>query len=130
MHRFFKHLAGLTELEPEFENKPAGQFTLPIQLGETTEHIILRVLAPGIRREDLHITIAGQTLTVTGTLPCSPGTYLRQECPCGFFQRSMAMPCLVDSSQTQASLKAGILTITLPRQKRAAPCRIPVQTQR
>lgn len=123
MQRFFKHLPGLIELEAELNTRIA----FPVQLGESEDQLVLRVFAPGIKQEDLDVTISGQNISISGRLACKNGLYLQQECPCGMFHRNIALPCQIDSDKASAELKAGILTLTLPRKNSCKSRRINVE---
>lgn len=99
----------------------------PIQLAEDASRVMVRTLAPGIKRKDLSIVLSGQTLCIYGKIPCRSGRFLRQECPCGSFRRDVHLGCLVDADAVQAELKSGVLTITLPKHKKALARRIEIK---
>lgn len=121
MNRLFKDFSGVTQ----YGQDPFLNF--PIQLAENREHVMVRALAPGVRQKDLDIILAGQTLSITGRIPCRKGRYLRQECPCGAFRRDIELGCMVDGSAVKAELESGVLTIILRKHKSVRPRRIQVK---
>jgi HSP20 family protein len=89
-----------------------------IGLFDTTEQLVLRAEVPGMKEEDLDITIDEETLTLRGTRKIEiPEGYTvhRQERAETTFARSFRLPCKVDGEKTGALLKDGLLTVTLPK---------------
>jgi HSP20 family protein len=73
---------------------------------------------PGLPKEDLHVKIQGNYLEIAGSRDSdAPKGYriLKSERGSVSFSRSMTLPAEVDSSKVSASLKNGILYMTLPR---------------
>lgn len=121
MNRLFKNIADIAEYgRDSFRH-------FPIQLAENQDSVIVRALAPGMRQNDLDIILTGQTLSISGRIPYRGGRFLRQECPCGAFRRDVNLGCLVDGSAVKAELASGVLTIILPKHKKARPQRIQVR---
>ena len=121
MQRLFKNLSQASDYERN------SFFNFPIQLAENEGRVMVRTLAPGMLRKDLNIILTGQTLSISGRIPCRCGRFLRQECPCGSFKRDVNLGCQVDADSVQAELKAGVLTITLAKRKKALPRRIEIK---
>jgi len=89
-----------------------------IGLFDTAEQLVLRAEVPGVIEEDLDITIDQETLTLKGTRKIAiPEGYTvhRQERAETTFARSFSLPCKVDGDKTEAVLKDGLLTVTLPK---------------
>ncbi|MGZ8983592.1 MAG: Hsp20/alpha crystallin family protein [Methylotenera sp.] len=74
---------------------------------------------PGIDKKDINISLTDNLLTIKGQTSSEKkeekGDYYRHEISKSSFARSVSMPGAVDSSKTVASLKDGILEITLPK---------------
>ena len=84
---------------------------------------------PGLNEDDIEIEAHADALTVTGARKTqSPEGYRvhRSERRPGRFSRSFGLPCKVDLEKTKASLKNGLLTITLEKAVEAQPKRIAV----
>lgn len=92
---------------------------LTAEVVETASSIIVRVEIPGVRKEDCHVTIEGNTLYVRGEKrfeSLESGDYYHViERAYGSFQRAVALPYAVDGDRAEARFEHGVLTITLPR---------------
>jgi len=78
----------------------------------------VRVDLPGVRQEELDITVGGSVLTIRGQRdPDGPRdeTYLCCERPAGPFERTIKLPEPVNVEHVQATLSHGVLEITLPK---------------
>lgn len=79
----------------------------------------------GLIANSLEVSIEGNTLTLKGeTAPSADipeGSYLQRERVFGAFQRSLSLPRPVVSINAKSSLKSGILTIRIPKQKDTNP---------
>jgi len=101
-----------------------------MDLYEDRDHLVLKAELPGMRKEDIDISLHGDVLTISGerkeeeTLDKAE-TY-RAERFLGRFQRTLTLPVAVNASQVQASYKDGILTVTLPKAEEAKPKQIQV----
>jgi HSP20 family protein len=73
---------------------------------------------PGVKREDLDVTINNQTITIrtsTKEEKKEEGKYFRREITRGEYQRTLSLPDNVDSDNAKASFKDGILKVTIPK---------------
>ncbi len=107
------YLTGLTDavLKPE-----EGQ--LSVDVIERTHDIVVRSAIAGVGADDLDVHITRDTITIRGLRHhgCeeqSTDTVHIQECFWGTFSRSIILPCEVDPNDADATMKNGILTITL-----------------
>lgn len=93
--------------------------------------ILVRAEIPGIEKKDLNISLTDNLLTIkgqsTGEVKEEKGDYHRREISSFSFSRSVMLPGAVDPSQTTASLKNGILEITLPKAESSKRRTITVQ---
>lgn len=82
--------------------------------------IEVQAALPGVKKEDLEVTINHQTITIR---TCTKeekqeeekGNYFRREIMRGEYQRSLALPENVNSDQANASFKDGILKVIIPK---------------
>lgn len=84
---------------------------------------------PGYRLEDVEITAQDETLTIRGQrrIEAPEGaTALRTERHNGAFERSVSLPVAVDLDNVQASLRDGVLHVTLPLTPEVKPRRIQI----
>jgi HSP20 family protein len=86
---------------------------------------------PGVRPEDVKISIENQVLTIRGekkqVAEEKTERVHRYERSYGLFERSFALPNLVDADKVEAKYDNGILTVTLPKAERARPREISVK---
>jgi HSP20 family protein len=96
------------------------------------QSLVFRADVPGLTDKDVEITLTPETLTVSGERKATaPGGYSvqRQERPFAKFSRSWSLPFKVDADQTTATIKDGVLTLTLTKAKEAQPRQIAVRAQ-
>lgn len=110
--------------------RSAGVFP-PINVSEDAESVYVRAELPGIKADDLEITMENDTLTIAGerkpvTEDESVSSH-RREREWGAFRRSFSLPTRVDSDRVGARYLHGILMITLPKSAEARPMQISVQ---
>lgn len=114
--------------------------TLPADLYETDEALLLLASLPGVKAEDLEVQLDGDRLTVTATRhepvpsPAAEGvgddtvtTPLFRELGDVRWQRSFRLRTAVDADAIEARLEAGELTITLPKAPELRPRTIEVK---
>lgn len=87
---------------------------------------------PGIKAQDLDLSIEGDTLTIQGKRDQQNETgisYHRREIELGSFSRAITLPVKVDIEQMGAKLNNGILVITLKKASAVTPCQIKVSAE-
>ena len=88
---------------------------------------------PGIKMEDVNISLADNILTLKGEkkneISENKRNFYRVERSYGRFQRSFSLPSTVDAERVQANLDNGVLTITLPKSEKAKAREIPIKTK-
>ena len=91
---------------------------------------VLRAEVPGLTENDFQINLAGNTLTLQGERKVEvPEGYTvhRRERSAFRFARSLELPARVESEKVTATLKNGVLTVTLPKAAEAQPRQIAVK---
>lgn len=95
--------------------------------------LIVRAELAGVKKEDLNISISGDTLTIQGVRHPSKdltgGWYHRRERETGEFSRAIQLPAAVDGEQAEASYSAGVLAVHVPLREAAKPRGIPVRVE-
>lgn len=95
------------------------------------DKVVVRIEAPGLRREDFNIDLRGDTLTVWGEKrsdrEVKNGRYSVVQCAYGSFCRNVALPVAVKADQAKASYRDGVLRIELPKADEARARRIAVK---
>lgn len=108
--------------------------TVALDMYETDENVIVTAAVPGLKPEDVDITISGNTLNITGEFKAEEesrrGNVHFQERRYGKFQRSVTLPSTVDTNHVEATFENGILKLALPKVEEARPKRIPVKAKK
>jgi HSP20 family protein len=100
-----------------------------LDLYESGDHLTAVVELPGMRKEDIDISLHDGTLTVSGERKresTNGEKAQRTERYVGTFRRSIALPTRVDASKVSATYQDGILKVTLPKAEEAKPKQIKV----
>lgn len=100
------------------------------EVWEETGAIRLRLEMPGLTRDDVSITVENNQLTITGSRPdwSVDGTVLVRERRVGDYTRVFTLDKTVDTDKISATMKNGVLDISLALAKEAQPRRIKIKT--
>jgi len=101
-----------------------------MNLWESDSALHAEIELPGLKLEDIEVLVVGNEITVKGERKESrekDAAYHRRERPLGLFTRTLKVPVNVDADKVEASLKEGVLTITLPKAEAAKPRKISVK---
>jgi HSP20 family protein len=103
---------------------------LPVDLYETGDDLVLTATVPGVKPEEIDITIQGDVLTIKGQFNAEDkteeGSYLRHERRSGSFYRQVALPSAVKSDAAEATFEHGVLKLRLPKAEEAKERKIAV----
>jgi HSP20 family protein len=101
----------------EFPESPAS--LLPVDMYETDDHLVVKAAVPGVKPEDIEVTITGDLLTIKGEFKSEEKTekrnYLRQERRYGNFCRQITLPAGLNTDKVKATFEHGVLTLELPK---------------
>ena len=112
---------------------PEGEISpLALDVSETDEALVVEASLPGIRPEDVDISIVGTTLTIKGEAKHDEekeekGKYHYRERLNKSYQRVITLPAEVNVDQAEASLANGVLKLTLPKIEETMSKRIAVK---
>jgi HSP20 family protein len=102
----------------------------PVNLFAVDNEFLLTAEIPGVKGEDLEITVANGVLTIKGKRLGPEGVpderYRRQERARGVWERSFSLPERVEEDRISSDLTNGVLTIRLPRAPSPQPRQIKV----
>ena len=105
-------------------------WTPALDLYQNNDNVIAVVELPGLRKEDIEISLHDGTLTIGGERKSETNANgenaTRTERFTGKFRRSITLPTRVDANKVNATYKDGILTVTLPKAEEAKPKQIQV----
>ena len=101
-----------------------------VDICETEEEISVLVEIPGMKKEDIAVSIQDNVLTISGEKKQEEEkkdvNYHRVERMYGSFERSFSLPTAVQVDKIKASYKDGVLNVTLPKSEEAKPKEIDV----
>lgn len=120
------------KMEPgDLVSQEEGQ--LAIDVYETDDDIVIQSTIGGIKAEDLDIAIEDDMVTIRGTrenkVEKEGKKYFYQECYWGSFMRKVILPEEVDAGKARASIKEGILTLSIPKIHRKTKKKITVEQE-
>ncbi len=100
---------------------PQEEGQLAIDVLETPTTLIVRSAIAGVAEQDLEVQVNDDLVTIRGERRMDPlpaeATIHYEECFWGPFSRSIILPCRVHADEAQATMKNGVLTITIPKAK-------------
>ncbi len=108
-------------------------FTPAVNIAENENEITLTAEIPGMDKNDLDVTLTGDTLTIKGEKKAEheekSDNFHRIERSYGSFTRSFSLPCEVQQDKIDANYKDGVLTLKLPKSEhcRSKSVKIPLQ---
>jgi HSP20 family protein len=110
-----------------------GLTTLPLDIAENENEFVVKASLPGIKPDDVQITIHGDTLTIRAedkAVEEKKGQqwHLRER-RFGAYQRSVSLATPVDPDKATAHYEHGVLTLTLPKSEAAKPRQIKIGGQ-
>jgi HSP20 family protein len=117
------------------EHRPWGltAWGPPLDVEETDKEVIVRAEIPGVKAEELELSIRDGALVISGEKKESEEKkekgYFYQERRFGSFRREVPLPSAVDAEHVEAEYKDGVLHVKLQKTAEALPKRIPVKSQ-
>jgi HSP20 family protein len=109
----------------------SGQNFVPaLDLSETKDGYLVEAAVPGLKPEDLEITLENNVLTIKGETrqesEDKQRNYHRVERRFGSFQRSITLPNTVKADAIKAELDSGVLKLEIPKAEEVKPRKINV----
>lgn len=99
---------------------------------ETANDLVVKAALPGMKPEDVDITITGDLLTISGETKeeteQKDKNYIRRERRYGSFSRSVSLPGGLNGDKAEAKFENGVLTLTVPKSEQVKPKKIQVKT--
>lgn len=110
---------------PMVRDEGLGAHTLAIDVHETPDAYVVTAAVPGVKPEDVDVSIEDGVLTIKGEFRWREDVedqhYLRRELQYGAFERSLRLPPSVDFDKAEAAFENGMLTLSLPKRPEARP---------
>ena len=102
----------------------------PVEVWETDDAVEIKAALPGMRPEDVDITVANDVLTIKAEHPGETDdgqrNYHRREITYGSYTRSFSLPVSVDSDKAEANYEHGMLYLKLPKAESVRPKQIKI----
>ncbi len=102
---------------------PMNAVVIPVDVLDNGTEVIVKASLPGVRPEDVSISVLDKSLTIKATVSdvedgeIRGATYLRRERKATAFVRSLTLPIPVDAARAEARYKNGVLTLILPKRE-------------
>ncbi|MFP4155459.1 MAG: Hsp20/alpha crystallin family protein [Halothiobacillaceae bacterium] len=110
-----------------------GWGLLAMEVFASDDELVVRLEAPGMRREDFDVRVFTNRLVIAGQKHWqrerSDGRYFVAECAYGRFERVLPLPYPVQPEAVSARYEQGVLTLHLPRPHDTAAARRRVEVR-
>lgn len=122
-------------LDEFFGRRPARaeEFSPLTDIKETENEFVVKMEIPGVKPEDIDISLHGDTLTIRGEKKAEERTekenYLRVERCYGAFSRSFTLGVPVKADAVEATYKDGVLEVKIPKAEEAKPKPIKIKVK-
>lgn len=90
-----------------------------VDIVQTDKEIVVKADVPGVKKEDMQVSVTEDTITFRGEAKSSSETkkedFYHSERFYGCYCRTLPLPSLVDSAKAKAKFEDGVLTVTIPK---------------
>ncbi len=112
------------------EGLAVGMWTPAVDIYETDAAVVVKAELPGVQKEQVGVDVKDGVLTLRGERKyekeVKEENFHRIERSYGTFQRSFSLPATVDQEQISATMKEGVLEVSLPKREASKPKQISV----
>ncbi len=119
---------------PATSELSTSAFTPPCDIQETAGHYVMNFDLPGMTKENIHIEMEDNQLTISGERKTEErhedAETQRIERAFGAFKRSFTLPFSVETDKIEANYENGVLTLVLPKVEAARPREIKINEGR
>ncbi|MCB2081682.1 MAG: Hsp20/alpha crystallin family protein [Rickettsiales bacterium] len=120
-HRVFSELFNNRQMSTPWLT---GAMTEPyVDIIENGSKFRIKADVPGLNAKDLEVSIADSAITIKGERSEEKkeedDTYIRRECHCGAFSRTIALPEEADIEKATATFDQNVLTVEVPKKPEA-----------
>ena len=128
MDQLFDHFFGPVKSGSASGETSHGVFA-PASLWEEENQWVIEFDLPGVKQEDIDVTLDKNALRLTAQRPAPEGErkFFHQERSYGQIQRVISLPETVDPDQIEAELTAGVLRLVLAKRPELQPKKIQVK---
>src|ERR671933_55144 len=107
-------------------------WTLPINMWETPDEVIVNAALPGLKSEDVNIQFHEGRLIIDANVVAPKFenvTFHYRELPYGQYHREVTLPVPVQTDKVEATLENGYLTLHLPKAEEVKPKKIQIKSK-
>ncbi len=112
---------------------PMSAANLAIDMYETSDAVVVKAALPGVKPEEVEVTITGNTLTISGETKEENETkekdYIRKERRYGSFTRTVTLPNGLKADKAEAVFENGMLTLSVPKAEESKPKTIKINAK-
>jgi HSP20 family protein len=102
-----------------------------VDVHQSDDDVTVTVSLPGVKREDVELTLTGRVLSITGELKedeqVEEDRYVYRERRVGTFNRRIQLPARVLGEAASASFENGLLRVTFPKAEESKPQQIQIK---
>ena len=114
---------------PELE----GPWAPATEMYDKEDKLVVRVELPGMKKEDINVSVLGDTLTISGERSVESEVkqedYYHCERCYGGFSRTITMPGAVETKNIEATYDNGVLEVTLPKVVETKPKKVEISVK-
>ncbi|MFN8629346.1 MAG: Hsp20/alpha crystallin family protein [Chloroflexota bacterium] len=101
---------------------------LPLDVRTTSDALLVEASLPGVKPEDVEITVENGTLTIkaedAGERETEASGYLVREISRGSVMRSVSLPTGLEADKAEATFEHGVLKLRIPKAEQVKPRQI------
>lgn len=120
-------------VRPRTGMMPLSGSEMALDVYETKDDVVVKAALPGVKPEDVDITITGDTLNIKGEMKeeteSNDQEFIRRERRYGTFARSVTLPSGLQTDKADAKFDNGVLTLKLPKSDKVKPRSIKINTK-
>ncbi len=125
---FAREFFGFDPFSDHRGGRNASAFTPSFEVLERDDSYLLRADLPGVKEEDLDVSLHKNVLTISGMRQSEERkegeTYYLYERSYGNFTRSFSLPEAADGERIEANLKDGVLNVSIGKKAESKPKKI------
>lgn len=133
MDRFFDRALEDWFFRPFTRFGLTGDGSLAVDVYETDGSIVVKAAIPGVKAEDINVSVSNDTLTIKSETKEESETkrenYLLRERHCGAYNRSIVLPGGLKTDRVKADYANGVLTLEFPKSEEVKPKTIKVKAK-
>jgi HSP20 family protein len=122
-------------MRPVSRRLPQEREWMPsVEMFEKDNSYVIKAELPGVKEEDIDVTVTDHNLTIRGEKQASTETkkedYYFSEVSYGSFMRSIPLPENVDAERVEASFSDGTLELTVPKMALTQPKKVAISAKK